>query len=136
METLKRNWLKAIMGLTLALGAGYFAVDASESKIEAITVKPMKLANPQWFAYTANPNSANFATEKLNPANYSATTISNINSRPCPLENEFCGIYAETIMSGTVQQPNLSVGQPVRTELDSYNNGDGESHLTYIDEKE
>lgn len=92
------------------------------------------LVNPQWFTYDADPNSPNFATEKLNPANYTPTGNAEPSERPCNDESEFCGIYAETTMAGAQQQPDLSSSQPVHSALNSYSNGDGPSEL--IDEKQ
>lgn len=53
METLKRNWLKAIMGLTLALGVGYFAVNASEKNVEAKDIKEEILTTSTVFHYAS-----------------------------------------------------------------------------------
>ncbi len=106
----------------------FFAFKVSESR------SGKKLANAQWFVYTANPNGSNFNSEKLNPANYSPSGVSDQEDRPCNSENEFCAIYAETVMVGSQQQPDLSTTQPIHSELTSYSNGDGST--TLIDEKE
>lgn len=57
MEKLKNNWLRAIMGLTLALGVGYFAVNASEKNVEAVDNIPAKTekvtTRQQWYTTDA-----------------------------------------------------------------------------------
>lgn len=129
----------ATAGIALAAVLGFSAFK-SVTKIDRQEDLNLKnevktLVNPQWFSYTGDPNHPNFNTDKLDPSKYAPTGNSNIGSRPCPSSGDFCGIFAETVMDGTQEVPNLSVGQPVRTELDSYSNGAGESTRTYIDEQ-
>ncbi|WP_437920668.1 hypothetical protein [Sphingobacterium sp. LRF_L2] len=136
MKNSKFKGLFASLTICALLAVGTLSVAHAGEKDKEKKEEPKKavLVNPQWFTYTANPNSVNFATEKMNPANYSSTGISDQDERPCNDANEFCGIYAETVTLAGQSRPDLSSAQPVYTALQSYSNGSGPSDL--IDEKQ
>lgn len=126
-KIIKRSLVGLGSALTLTVAIS-FAVNAMENKVEKVETK--KLVNPQWFTYNLDPTLSTFNTDKLNPDNYTATSITDPASAPCSGDNDFCSIYAETV-SG---KPNLSVGQPIRSQLDTYTNRSGETSILHQEE--
>jgi hypothetical protein len=118
-----KRWFSAL-ALTIMVGASTlaFGFKGDENKVET-----KKLVNPQWFTYNLDPTLSTFNTDKLNPDNYTATSITDPVSAPCSGDNDFCSIYAETV-SG---KPNLNVGQPIRSQLNAYTNRSGETSILH-----
>lgn len=96
METLKRNWLRAIGVLTLALGMFYV--------VKAMDHNTLKTSEPEelhWFqidgAYTD--------TDAVSPSN-----ASYINSNPIPPAGTGCNGTAKQCVSGFLESQTVVVG--------------------------
>ncbi|SKB95089.1 hypothetical protein SAMN05660841_03213 [Sphingobacterium nematocida] len=102
MENLKKNWLKAIMGLTLALSVGYFAVNASEKKPDKVEKKVSAEANAfapvyKWYALIPTSNTSTSAQQLLTGSPMSSPP-SQTNPLDCARENnagDFCAVIVE-----------------------------------------